>query len=465
MSTAATHAAWSTLEALEAHPSVVADAADRLLAASASEIDAAAGPVPGRAQPAAAPTVTRPRAPDMRPRARGATGSVIRGSSGVMLSYDELLTFFGDSAKDVLRGSAGSRRRVASVEASATAPRLFGDAVENEKSIAFVIGERARALRASGGSCTPSFAMYDLPTMSTDLRPVRDSLPAFVANRGGIRFQPSPTLSDVSAGVGVWTAANDITPSNPTTKPAVTLTCPGEVEVFVNALTASMVVDNFRHQYHPESADAWLRQLNGAHARLAEQTLIDGMLNDSTVANTETVLGASRDVLAAVDRAASAYRNRQRMASDAYLTFIAPAWLRDLVRTDLSRAAFVSPDELSISYELIDSLFTSRNVSPVWSIDWSPSAPQVDGQLDGWPASCNALLFAPSTFIFLDGGTLNLGVVRDATLISTNNFIVFSESIEAVAKRGTESLHLDMALCANGTTSAPVEIHPCPQRS
>ncbi len=111
-------------------------------------------------------------------------------------------------------------------------------------------------------------------------------------------------------------------------------------------------------------------------------------------------------------------------------------------------------------------MFTSGNISPVWSLDWSP-APQVDGALVGWPSSCDALLFPQSTFIFLDGGELNLGVVRDATLVGTNDAIVFSESMEAVAKRGVESLHLDMDLCPDGSSSAAVDVHGtvCPQGS
>ena len=56
---------------------------------------------------------------------------------------------------------------------------------------------------------------------------------------------------------------------------------------------------------------------------------------------------------------------------------------------------------------------------------------------------------------------LNLGVVRDATLVGTNDFIIFSETLENVGKRGVESLHLTMDLCSDGSTSAPVEIHPC----
>jgi len=66
-------------------------------------------------------------------------------------------------------------------------------------------------------------------------------------------------------------------------------------------------------------------------ARVAEVELLDKMSAGSVNVATDVVIGASRDLLARVDRAASAYRNRQRMPSDATLQFIAPSSLRSMV--------------------------------------------------------------------------------------------------------------------------------------
>ena len=41
-------------------------------------------------------------------------------------------------------------------------------------------------------------------------------------------------------------------------------------------------------------------------------------------------------------------------------------------------------------------------------------------------------MFASGTWLYLDGGQLNLGVVRDATLVGTNDFILFSETMETL---------------------------------
>jgi len=50
--------------------------------------------------------------------------------------------------------------------------------------------------------------------------------------------------------------------------------------------------------------------------------------------------------------------------------------------------------------------------------------------------SMSMLVFTPGCFIFVDGGMLNVGVVRDTTLVGTNDALIFAEQFEAVARRG-----------------------------
>ncbi len=59
------------------------------------------------------------------------------------------------------------------------------------------------------------------------------------------------------------------------------------------------------------------------------------------------------------------------------------------------------------------------------------------------------------------------GAARDSTLVGTDDYLVFSESMENVAMRGVESVLITMTLCPDGTTSAPIDIAGtvCPQGS
>jgi hypothetical protein len=58
--------------------------------------------------------------------------------------------------------------------------------------------------------------------------------------------------------------------------------------------------------------------------------------------------------------------------------------------------------------------------------------------------------------LFLDGGTLDLGLVRDSTLNSTNDYKIFLETFEGVAKVGVESLRVTTPVILAGASAATV---------
>jgi hypothetical protein len=63
--------------------------------------------------------------------------------------------------------------------------------------------------------------------------------------------------------------------------------------------------------------------------------------------------------------------------------------------------------------------------------------------------------------IFVDGGELNFGIVRDPTLNQTNDAELFVESFENTLRLAGEVLILDIDICPDGTTSAPRAISVC----
>src|SRR6185503_2072567 len=74
-----------------------------------------------------------------------------------------------------------------------------------------------------------------------------------------------------------------------------------------------------------------------------------------------------------------------------------------------------------------------------------------------FPSTMEWFLFAPGTWLHLDSGTLDLGVVRDSLLNSTNDFQVFAEGWENVAFVGVESQVITTAICPSGTFSAGID--------
>lgn len=74
--------------------------------------------------------------------------------------------------------------------------------------------------------------------------------------------------------------------------------------------------------------------------------------------------------------------------------------------------------------------------------------------LANFPTTVYAYLFSEGSFLHLDGGTLDLGLVRDSTLNATNEFATFAENFENVAFIGQESLEIQLNLSPDGSYAA-----------
>lgn len=323
-------------------------------------------------------------------------------------------------------------------------------------------------IQAAGGICAPQNVRYDMPVLGSDERPVRDQLlTRFGADRGGIATLPMPVLGDVAGAIGVWTEANDQDPGSDgdATKPCLTVTCPTEDETIVEAITRCLEFGNFRARYFPEQIEAWMRLAATEHARFAEQRLLATIAAGSTAVTSGQVLGTTRDVLAGLDRAAAVWRYRHR-DRNIPMAFGAPVWLLDQIRTDIARQLPVGTlaETLAVADAEINRFFASRNIEPTWLLDGESGqrfGTQGAGALQGWPSTVKTYLAPAGGWLFLDGGTLDLGIVRDSTLNATNDVQVFAETFEGAHFHGPESWTLTFDTCPDGSVSATVDIDPC----
>ena len=89
-------------------------------------------------------------------------------------------------------------------------------------------------------------------------------------------------------------------------------------------------------------------------------------------------------------------------------------------------------------------------------------AAQFDGlDLRNWPTTVEFALFPEGHFVFLDGGELNLGIVRDSTINDTNDYQLFAETFEGVAALGPEALWITQTFCPDGDSQLPTVNTPC----
>jgi hypothetical protein len=319
------------------------------------------------------------------------------------------------------------------------------------------------ALVASGGLCAPLEVLYSLSNVAVDDRPVTSCLTPFRAERGGIRFIRPPQLASFAGGVGAHTVANDVAGA---TKACLTVTCPAETTVQTEAITFCLRFGNMGARAFPEQVEDAVAKTHAFHSRFAERRLLTAIGTGSTNVTSGQTLGTVRDVLATMDRAADSYRNRHRMGLNATLNVILPGWLISQMQADLARELPGRPtDPLATTRAQIENFFAVRNIDVCWALDGETGQDFASqggggGPLIGWPSTAIGYLFHPGAWLFLDGGTLDLGIVRDSTLNSTNDYQIWMETFEAVAFVGLESLRITMDLCPSGEVSGTADITP-----
>ncbi len=121
-----------------------------------------------------------------------------------------------------------------------------------------------------------------------------------------------------------------------------------------------------------------------------------------------------------------------------------------------------------------------RGIDVIWTMDalkegtysnggsaipdqWFPKAtpgetPQWPGQFTNGAFVLSWLLFVTGTFQFLDGGRLDLGVVRDSVLDATNDYETFLELFEGIAFRGNECYQIQSTIKPNGGSAGTIAV-------
>lgn len=358
-------------------------------------------------------------------------------------------------------GGDGEQHTVAQFTTTFPADRTLAssDFDGNQAKIEAVVS--AEAIVAAGGFMAPVPVRYELFGLGDTNRPVKDSLAVFGADRGGIRYITPPVLTDLNGSVSLWTLQDDLDALTDTTKvkPCIRVAAGAEVTVYVDAIPLCLTFGNLGARAYPELVERHTQLGMIWHARYAETRLLTRIGSLSTAVTADKSLGVVRDILGQVDQAAAGYRNRHRIAADSTLRVIFPEWFKDALRSDIAKQLPGDgiDDTLALAEAKINSWFAARHINVTWTLDGETGqimGAQAVGALNTYPANVVWYLFAEGTFLFLDQGTLDLGLVRDSTLNSTNDYKIFLETFEGVAKVGVESLRITSTLAIRGSSSA-----------
>lgn len=441
---------------------------------------------PKAADPASAPVVVDPTPAavpaEAVPVAAGGANTIVRAGADIAgfpsgYEFQNSEEFGRALAKRIdtvmrMRGGDGEKVVIASLERTdIPADRVLsgGDAFKNWERIEEVI--HPDAITASGGCCAPLVTKYDLfDCGGVTNRPVKDALAGFKADRGGIRFYKGPALADLQGALGFWTCTDDAAADveDPQTwKVCARIDCPPEQTAELQAITMCLTFGVMQTRIFPEVAVANNKLAMVAQARLADSALLAQIKAGSlAIADTGTPLGAVRDLMDTISRAVYYYRDRYRLDKSVKLRAILPQWLPLVLRGDIIKGPFDGhrPGEFfGISEDEIATFFSNLGVNPTWSLDSSAPATLGGGflaaattALPAWPTSVQWALFPEGTWLFLDGGNLDIGVVRDSTLVRVNDYMEFSETFEAAANIGCESMWITSTIDVTGKAQGPI---------
>lgn len=438
-------------------------------------------------------------------------GAELKDLSEVSKAFSERLRAIGS------RGTGnGEQHTVASFNIDYPTDRRLvgGDRLINESRMDAVASPEA--VVAAGGICAPLPIDEELITYGSTNRPVRDSLPRFNAERGGVIYLTPPTLADVDGAVSIWTLADDYaaigadlpgdgllpgevparsaadgalgtsvypgaingTGADVTgpVKPCIRITCGEEIRAYVDAIPSCFTIGNMQARAYPELVEKHLELALVWQARFAEQRLLTRIGNLSTKVRTKASHGITRDFLNALSQAVAGFRSRHRLDENFRLHAILPVWFRDAIRADmlLQIAGDGQDATFGLTDATIDRWIAERGVNVTWALDGETG--QVFGDQDGAPTLSGVnvtpgteadlvefpdevvwYLFPEGGFVFLDGGTLDLGIVRDSTLNSKNDYQIFVETFEGLIKRAPETFRVTTPLNIVGATTGTVD--------
>ena len=334
------------------------------------------------------------------------------------------------------------------------------------------VQDQIPTLVASGGPCTPFPPRYEIFRLAKPHDPVATMLPTLGAPRGGIKWIVPPDFREARAGVGTVTCAEDAAgygsgSGEATFKPCVHFDCPDTDEACVTAVSHCIEFGNLQFQVFPEWVEARIADLVVEFTSVKEVLYLDVIDGASIQATTDPDdgYGLARRIFSDVVRAAFNYRKRNGMDVTAPLDWAVPDWLIAAAAVDLINDHSLGLDVLlgrANASGFIGNLLREANIRlhPYYDSatgeDQAFSTVQSDGDLNDWPEDAVTYLFAPGTFIRLDGGELNVGLIRDSVLNRTNDLQIFAEEFTQVAMLGIESIKIThQGVCPNGAAPEP----------
>jgi hypothetical protein len=301
----------------------------------------------------------------------------------------------------------------------------------------------------AAGWCAPSNTMYEM--FGIDAADGLIDLPTVGITRGGLNVPSFIGYDEAvnNGGLWTWTEADADGVEYGATKPCVYIPCPDFTDYRLEAEGICVTNGNLTDRAFPELTQRYIQLVINTHLHRVSGAIINKISNSSdTVSVTANQSSAAASILYYIDTQVADYRSRYRMSVNSVLEAIFPLWTMAYIRSDL--AARHGTEMLAVTDEMVNEYFRVRGIRPQFLHDYYPAqfALQQQGMaLFGvdFPNFMEFLLYPAGGYVRGDGGTIDLGVVRDSVLNATNDYTAaWTEQMYLVAQLGPKARRVQL---------------------
>lgn len=238
-------------------------------------------------------------------------------------------------------------------------------------------------------------------------------------------------------------------------KACFSIPCPEWSDVRLGAYGLCINHGNLTDRAFPELTRRYVQLVMNAHlhrmsavnvAKIAAST---NSVHVTMGAGTSDVFG---ELMSAIELQTADYRSEHSISDNVVIEVLLPTWTNEIIRTNLAARAGVD-DMLSVTDAQIAAAFAARNTRPQFIQDYLPlwnGTPRT-----AWPTATEFLMYPAGSIVEGNGGTIDLGVLRDSRLNATNDFTAaWTEDFRLIARRGPLGRRVSVTLGApDGVTA------------
>jgi hypothetical protein len=270
-------------------------------------------------------------------------------------------------------------------------------------------------------------------------------LPTVQVSRGGLNVPDYLGLGDAEGALWTWTEDSR---DEEEEKQCLYIPCPDFTDYRLVAEGLCVTAGNLTDRAFPELTRRLISLAINAHLHRLSAAIINDIANSAVGVTVGAINStAAGSTLNAIDLQVQDYRSQHRMSVNAVLEAVFPLWVKAMIRSDL--ALRHGAELTNVTDAVVDAHFAARGVRAQFVHDYQPLFSAAARTL--WPTTFDFLLFPAGGYVRGDGGTIDLGVVRDSVLNATNDYTAaWTEQLYLVAQVGPDAREITVGIDVDG---------------